>query len=800
MKDKIFYVLESFVEFCIRRRIWVVAALCCVTAFMSIFALQVSMKTELDDLMPRTHPYISIHERFKQSFGGSNIVSIMLEVKQGDIFNRTTLEKIQKVTRELQRVDGVNQFQIVSLASKKIKDIRGSTDGIEFVPVMWPDVPQSEQDMASLRNAVMNNPLVYGSYVSRDLKAALITVDFYDHSVNYETVFRQIGAIADGVKGDGVEVRVTGAPILFGWVNHYLPETLLIFLLTVGFLIVLLFVSARTWRGTLLPLLAGVVSAIWALGTARLAHFNVDPLVIVVAFLITARSISHSVQLVTRFDDEIASGEENARAAAKASMLALFKPGMLGVIADAGCMIVVLLTPIALMQKVAIIGTVWVLTIALSAVVLTPVLLSWIKHPKRYAHPLDVSPVLQKILDICIHIVTTRWRYTVLMGAAAIFVGSGIFALNLTVGDANPGSPILWQKSVYNRDAEAINSRFPGTDRMFVVFAGKQAGALKDPAVLQNINEFQKFMGAQEEVGASLSIADVIPVVNRTLHEGNPRYLTFGKNKEENGELAYMLQSGSEPGDMDRFVDPQYQNGSVTLFFHDHQGQTIRTAIARIKEFAQAHKIEQGEYKLAGGMVGVLAAVNEVLLSGQVESIAFALLVLVACCALAYRSMIAGIFFMVPVVLANTLTFSIMAAKGIGMNINTVPVAALGIGLGVDYAFYIVDGIKEDLHHHGHSDLTRAITRSLNTAGRGVLITASTLIVSVVLWSFSSLRFQAEMATLMAIWLAISAASALFIMPAMVYVFRPRFVIGTARHAPPVTTRESYIARQIGKF
>ncbi|MFM0133272.1 efflux RND transporter permease subunit [Paraburkholderia sediminicola] len=792
MKDVIFNVLESFVELCIRRRIWVVAILGCSTALMSVFALQVSMKTELDDLIPRTHPYISVHERFKQSFGGSNIVSIMLEVKQGDIFNKTALGKIQKVTRDLQRVDGVNQFQIISLASKKIKDIRGSTDGIEFVPLMWPDVPQTEHDMASLRNAVMNNPLVYGSYVSRDLKAALITVDFYDHSVDYETVFRQIGAIANSVKGDGVEVRVTGAPILFGWVNHYLPETLLIFLMTVGLLVVLLFVTARTWRGTMLPLLAGVVSAIWALGTARLAHFNVDPLVIVVAFLITARSISHSVQLVTRFDDEISSGTENARAAAKASMLALFKPGMLGVIADAGCMIVVLLTPIALMQKVAIIGTVWVLTIALSAVVLTPVLLSWIKHPKRYAHPLNVSPILQTILNACIYIVTTRWRYTVLIGAMAVFVVSAAYAFNLTVGDANPGSPILWQHSAYNTDAQGINREFPGADRMFVVFDGKQPGALKDPAVLRNMSEFQKFMAAQDEVGASLSIADVIPIVNKTLHEGNPRYLQFGKDREENGELAYMLQSGSEPGDMDRFVDPQYQNGSVTLFFRDHQGQTIRTAIARVKQFANAHRIDQGEYQLAGGMVGVLAAVNEVLLSGQVESIAFALLVLVSCCAFAYRSMIAGIFFMVPVVLANTLTFSIMAAKGIGMNINTVPVAALGIGLGVDYAFYIVDGIKEELHHHGHCDLTRAITRSLNTAGRGVLITASTLIVSVVLWSFSSLRFQAEMATLMAIWLAISAASALFIMPAMVYVFRPKFVVGSSLHETPVMTRAGY--------
>lgn len=778
MKNKNYRKLQSFVELCIRQRLWVVLIIGSITAFMFYMALHVAIKTDLNDLMPRTHAYIGTHEKFKQTFGGSNVVSIMLEVEKGDIFNRTVLEKVQKVTRDLQKVDAVNQFQIISLASKKLKDIRGTTDGIDFSPLMWPNIPKDQGEMSHLREAVLNNPLAYGAYVSYDLKAALVTVDFYDQLVDYEKVHSQISAIADSVKGDGVNVRVVGEPVLFGWVNHYLPETLHIFLVTIAFLILLLFISARTWRGTLLPLLAGVVSAIWALGSARLIGFNVDPLVIVVAFLITARSISHSVQLVGRFDDEINAGENSTAAAAKASMLALFKPGMLGVVADAGCMIVVFLTPITLMQKVAIIGTIWVLTIAVSAVILTPVLLSWIKQPKGYAHPFSVSALNQKILNICIRAVTTNWRYAILLGAVAIFIVSGMYAFQIKVGDANPGSPILWPDAKYNKDARAINNKFQGSDRMFVVFSGKESGALKDPEVLENISEFQKFMAAQPEIGGSLSMADILPLVQRTLREGNPRYQEFGRTKNDNGELLFMLENGSEPGDMARFADPNYQNGSVTLFFRDHQGETVRTAISRIKEYIHEHSITQGEYLLAGGFVGVIAAINEVLLSGQIESIAFALLVLVICCAVAYRSSMAGIFFMVPVVLANTLTFSFMAAKGIGMNINTVPVAALGIGLGVDYAFYIVDGIKEELHHSGSNDLVSAITKSLNSAGRGVLITASTLILSVVVWTFSSLRFQAEMGLLMAIWLFISAFSALFIMPAMVYVFRPKFIVG----------------------
>jgi predicted RND superfamily exporter protein len=779
LKDRTFKALERFVDACIRHRTATVAVIGTLTLCMLVLASGVQIKTVFEDLLPRSHPYVRVHERFGDTFGGSNVVSLMLEVEQGDIFKSSVLEKVRKVTRDLQQVEGVNQFQIISLASKKLRDIRGSTDSIESKPLMWPEVPQDTESIQQLKQAVIKNPLVYGAYVSRDLKAALVTVDFYQGHVNYKRIFEQIGSIADSVRGDGVQVSVVGEPVLYGWVDHYLPETLNIFLFTIAALILLLFIVARTWRGTLLPLLAGTVSAVWALGAARLAGFNLDPLVIVIAFLITARAISHSVQLVTRFDDEIASGVASAAAAAKASMLQLFKPGMLGVIADAGCMLVVVLTPIPLLRKVSLVGTVWVSTIAISACVLTPVLLSWIKNPRKYAHGLNLDPVIGTVLNACVGVVTTRWRYVALTVAAATLVLSGIYAFNIRVGDVEPGSPILWPSSTYNRDTASINRQFQGADRMQVVFAANKPDGIKDPAVLDSMAELQNFMSAQPEVGGSLSIADVIPAVKSVLREGSPRYAELGVDARENGELMYLLSSNAEPGDMARFVDAKSQHAVVTFFFRDHQGETIRTAIGRVKEYVDKHRPRDGEYLLAGGLIGVLAAVNEVIFSGQIESIALALLVLVICCAVAYRSVTAGMFFMVPVVLSNTVTFSYMAWKDIGMNLSTLPVAALGIGLGVDYSFYIVDGIREELHRH--KDLQRAIVNSLHTAGRGVLVTALTLTTSVLLWMNSSLRFQADMGVLMAIWLLISAASALFLMPAMVYVFRPEFVVGAVK-------------------
>lgn len=782
--------LERFVEYCIERRAYVAGIFFLVTAVMLAFATRVEVRTIFEDLLPRSHPYIQVHEQYKHAFGGSNVVSIVLEAERGDIFNTPFLTKVKKVTTALQQVDGANQFQIVSLASRKLKEIRGSTEAIDSSPLMWPDVPQNQAGLDALKQAVLNNPLVYGAYVSADLKAALVTVDFYENAADYNKIFPQVMAIADAARGDGVQVRVTGEPILYGWVKHFLPETLQIFVTTVGCLVLLLFLIARTWRGTLLPLLAGFSSAAWALGVARLLGFNLDPLVIVIAFLITARAISHSVQLVSRFDEELAAGATTTRAAAKASMLQLFKPGMLGVIADAGCMIVVVLTPIPLMHKVSIIGTVWVMTIALSACVLTPVLLSWAQYPRGYAHRLDLGRYLDRILDACVRTATTtRWRYTVLTLTVAIFGVSAWYATRIQVGDAQPGSPILWQDSPYNRDAAAVNQQFQGADRLYAVFSGAKPNAVKDPHVLDSIAGLQRYMAAQPEIGGSVSIADVIPMVRRVLNENNPRYQELGRTAQENGELMYMFVSGSDPGDMARFTDVQSQNASVTFFFRDHRGDSIRTAMARLKAYVDAHPLVEGSYRLAGGLIGVLAAVNEVILAGQIESIALALLVLVICCAVAYRSMAAGIFFMVPVILSNTITFSYMAWKGIGMNLSTLPVAALGIGLGVDYAFYIVDGIKEKLGEG--EDLVTATIASLRGAGRGVLVTALTLTTSVVLWCSSSLRFQSDMGVLMAIWLFVSALSALFIMPAMVLVFRPAFIVKTAEKGEPASVTDA---------
>jgi len=787
--------IERIAEFCIRRAAWVASLLLILTLVLGWFALHIEVRTIFEDMLPSQHEYVKTHEKFKDTFGGSNMVTIMFEVDEGDIFQIPVLQKVREVTLGLREVSAVNQYQITSIASKKLKEVRASTTGIESIPLMWPDLPTTAEAMNELKQAVLRNPLVYGSYVSKDLQATLITVDFNDDQVDYSTVFHQIRDLIKKVEGDNVHIRAVGDPILYGWVGHFLPETMQLVALALFVTLALLFLFLRTWRGVTLPFLAGVVSAAWALGICNLLNINFEPLVIVVAMLITSRAVSHSVQIVNRFDDEIKllpANADTSKIAARISLSDLFRPGMLGVIADAACMSVVALSPIPMLQKLTVLAVVWVLTLTVSAVILTPVLLSFIRKPHGTAHPINCLPILTKVLDLATAVTLSRARYVVLAGSFIAVMGAGLYALNLKIGDANPGSPILWPDSVYNVDSSAINQRFEGTDRMFVVLGEDgNEGLIKSNEALHAMNKFQRFIEAQPEVGGSVSLADVLPQVNVSLREGNPRYLELGESSAINGSLVAILDSVSEPGDMSRFTDNQYANGAVTLMFRDRQGETIRTAVARIKEFIADNPLSEGTWQLAGGLIGVMAAVNEIILASQIEAIALALLVLALICTVVYRSSMAGMVFMVPVLISNMLTFAFMTWQGIGMNINTVPVAALGIGLGVDYAFYIADRIKEEIAIGKTAE--EAVRISLHSAGMGVIVTATVLILATLLWWGSSLRFQAEMGLLMAIWLTVSAFSALFVMPSLIYVFRPKFIFGDYQKEPVVQSSHSFV-------
>lgn len=783
---------DHLADFCIDQRVWVFAALTLVTVVLGWYAFQLPIAGQASDLIP-IHPWMDVHNEYKESFGGSNMVAILVEVDEdaeGTILRMPILKGIQTITQDLRKVEAVNPGSITSLASSKLRTIKATTIRIQSEPLMWPDLPENQQKIDELRENIRESPTAYGTYVARDYRAALITVDFYDRLLEPIKASRQIRELRNRVLSEvrrdipGVNIRLVGQPVLAGWIYWYIIETVVLLFATMILEAILRpILSRRTLFQSLLPLGCATIGALWAFGIAELLGLDFNPLVVVIALLIAARSVSASVQSLMRFDREIRKGADTAVEAARITLGAKWTPGVLAMLTDAGAVLIVAISPVPVLQKAAYVSFVWLLTVPFTSIVLTPVALSWVPDIHRESVWKNVNRSLDWMGEWCAKLSTGTAASWVLVGLAVTLLVCGYYAVNVPIGDANPGTPILWADSKFNRAAAAITRHFPGSNQMFTVVEGDTfvderpvQNPVLEPEVVATVRDFQRFSERSPGIGRTVSFVDVITQMNRNLNEGDPRYARIARSKDINGELLYFFLQGASASDFARFMNQQRSIASVRMFFRDQQGETIREAFSRIQHFIQHHPMKHADLKLAGGLVGVIAATNDIIREDQLEHIGLAFLLVIFLCGLTYRGREAGMYLMMPILLANVITFSYMYARGIGLNINSLPVAALGIGLGIDKGIYVTDRIKHALPETG--DLREAIFITMETAGRSVIVTDIGLIIALLPWYFfSHLRFQAEMAILINIWMFVASAGALLIMPSLVWVFRPSFVM-----------------------
>ncbi len=805
---------------------------------------QVPIKSETIDLFPSNHPYVETFVKYQEVFGGANTALLAIEVKEGDIFNLETLAKVQRVTKAVEMLPGVNNYQVLSIAQRKVKNItvEFTQEGPLFKadPIMWPELPKNEAEVEKLREVIYSSPRIFGTLVSLDSKAALVVAGFLDSELDPPKIYGELNKLVEQEEDGNTNIYVIGRPVMLGHIAEQYPQLVKLFLMTLAAIFLTLLVYFRDVRGVGIPILTALLSAAWGLGFIGWLGYNFDPLVIVVPFIISARALSHSVQLIERYFEEFrAKGDR--KEAAVATFTGLFAPGIVSIVTDAIGVFLVILTPIPLMQKLAILGGFWVMSFVVSDLIFNPVLLSFVPPPKEKAaaaKPSFLDRSLSTIAGFCVG--RGRWTVvgiTVVVGAVGLYFASG-----LVIGDVNPGTPMLWPDSKYNQDTERIAQKFGNTEILNVIVQGKdcpepsreelleahgcneelgscfddpsmtcssdeecfgcdsqtgkcksdvgractkdiecisrECNPIKSPKVLQTMEALQREMETLPEVGSTSSVAGLLPSVISAMHASDPKWELIPHDRRDAGFFLGMIFSSSEPGDLSRYITQDAQRATVTMYLRDHKGETLRTVVDRTKAFIAAHPLDEAEFLLASGYGGLLAAVNEVIAWSEIRVTALAFLSVFLFCALAYKSFVAGILFLVPLFLSNYLTYAMMGALGIGLDVNALPVVSLGVGLGVDYGLYVVSRIQEE--YAVKPDLDLAVRRAITTAGKAVLFTATTMVSGIVFWAWSFLKFQADMGILLAVWMCISMLGGLILLPALISLVRPRFVIGQA--------------------
>ncbi len=771
------------------------AVILLITAFFCFQIKNMVVRTELTDLYPPNHPFIKIHETYKDQLGSPFKVFMMLQVKEGDIYNKQTLAKVIRITDGLDAIPGVNHNHVYSIASRKIKKTRVTKDAI-ITQNLMNGVPV---DMDEFRNTVRTAGGVYGVWVSRDEKSLLFTAAFIEHMMDYDVIFEGVQKLISAESDDNTIIHAAGEPVLMGWVNKNLEEMYYIFGLTFLGFVVLLWLYFRNALGVIVHIPPIILGVIWFLGFSGLLGFNVEPLTLVIPILIVARSLSHSVQFTERyFEIYHVQKKKDVHKACIETLEYIFPPGMLGIVTDALGILLIAVAPVPMMQKLAYLCGFWAFSNVISGMLFTPVFISYSAswHPHNTDRLVDQDKgITQKILGVIARIGYGKAGVVTFIITIVVAAVTGWIASNVEIGDIHPGTPILWEDSEYNVAIDQMNRHFPGTEELYVLFKGEGKRAVEAPGFLRTIDAFQNHMEKSPLVSRTLSISDRLPPIYRAIYGGNPKWEILPQTNNETCQLFNAVQGKAAPGDFSLYFSEDMSVANVIVWYKDHMRNTLLGAVESVREFMEEEKDllakEKCTVQLASGSLGLLAAINETVEDAQLLNFILVMGVVFLLCSLNYRSVVAAIILMIPLNLTNIITLSIMRYLEIGLNINTLPVVSVGVGVGIDYGIYLLSRICEEYQLAGGVYSRGVATRSIKTTGKAIFFTATTMIVGVLFWYFlSSMKFQAEMGLLLALIMFINIFAALVLIPNLVNIFKPKFLGRVKFHQVPPQSQE----------
>mgnify|MGYP002700446735 CR=1 FL=1 len=762
--------LSTFIS---KKPVFVAILLTIITIIPGYYAYKgLSLKVVLEEMLPAGANNVELFLRFGEQFGGANTTLIEVKNKKGNIYNLEYLEKYKEIAEDVYYNEDTYRHLSQSLVLRKTKAISGGGGRVGVDALLWPDLPANEKDMTRLRQFV--NKQYRGIQVSNDETSAIIIADFRDE-VDKLKVLNFFLDMREKYEGENLEINFVGRPILLGYIYQSLDSVFNILAASILIIAIILFLYFKTWVGVFVPMFTATVATIWGLGGMGFVGYNLDPLLILLPAFIFAIVLSHGVQFTTRILDNISACDEppkDTRECTRKGLTLLLVPSTAAIITDAAGFGVLALVAIPSIESLAVICSLWLLSV-IPALIFAAAVMCLIKPPKSHK---TGSVILNKMWGAVINMEDHAWT---MIFITSLLLGGGVwYAGNLTVGDTK-GSAILWPEARFNQDVASINSRFSflGTDMVQVYVEGEKDTML-DPTVYHQTEAMDRYIFEHmQEVRPAISLVPVIKLVNSVLFEGDPSYAIIPDTKEEVGFDIYMFRSRGEPGDFAAFTNKEWEIGNISFFLEDHSRPTIQKLRDNLDAFFANEKevISDADFLYMGGQVGIVEALNEEIVNSNIKTMVAIACVIFFCIVLYYRSVTTGLVLLFSLATANSLTYAFMAWKEVGLNVSTLPLAALGVGLGVDYGIYMIDRIKEEYRNLDVKSVHEAVHRAFLTAGNAIFITAITMIAPLIPWAVASpLRFQAEMGMLLAMVLFMNMLGSLLFVPAALTAFRPK--------------------------
>jgi len=757
----------------------VVVLLCAVlTGVLGAQASKLRLNASFEKTIPTGHPYIANYLKYQKELSGlGNAVRIVVENPNGTIYDASYLAKLAKINDEVFLLPGVERPFMKSLWTPNTRWTGVTEEGLEGGPVIPDDYDGGPESLRKLESNIARSGEI-GQTVARDARSTVIYVpvmatDAQGKPLDYQALSTALDNIRAKYDAQGVRIRITGFAKVMGDLIDGLRQVLLFFGIAIAIAAAMVYWFTRCVRSTLLVVASSLVAVVWQLGLLPTLGYALDPYSMLVPFLIFAIGMSHGAQKMNGIMQDIGRGAQKL-VAARYTFRRLFLAGLTALLADAVGFAVLLIIDIRVIKELAVAASIGVAALIFTNLILLPILLSYTGvsaaaaarslHAEAQEQAGGDKSGLWRFLDL---FTRPPWAAATVLGACVVAAGALMVAHHLKIGDLDPGAPELRPGSRYNQDMAFTNLHYgAGSDVFAVLVKTPDNGGCSNYEVLKRIDALEWELRQLDGVESVNTLALLNRRMLSGLNEGNPKWYELGKNQG-------MLNTVTAAAPRGLYNDTC---GLLTMYVYlkDHRADTLTRIASHVEDFAAANDTSDIRFLQAAGSGGIEAATNIVIKRSWNEMLFLVYGAVVALCFLTFRSWRAVLVAVLPLMLTSVLAEALMVFLGIGVKVATLPVIALGVGIGIDYALYILSVVQARMKEG--MTLSDAYYRALLFTGKVVMLTGVTLAVGVATWAFSPIKFQADMGILLAFMFLLNMAGALVLLPALGYFVLRRTV------------------------
>lgn len=739
------------------------------TIFLAWQATQLKVTASFDKMIPTNHEYVQNFLKNRADLTGlGNVVRVTVQAKEGDIFTPEYLEVLKQVTDKAFFIPGVNRPEMASLWTANVRWTSVTEEGLEGGQVIPATYDGSPESIAEVRQNVELSGQI-GRLVANDFKSTIIYLPLLEinpetgNRLDYKVFSERIEAeLRDEFNSDKIQIRVTGFAKIVGDLIEGATQVVMFFGVAVLITLVMLFLYSRSVKSTIATLVCSVIAVIWQLGLLNALGKGLDPYSMLVPFLVFAIAVSHGVQIVNAIAHKQGDGHGKLNAA-RLAFRGLYIAGLTALVSDGFGFATLMVIDIPVIRDLAIAASVGVATIILTNLVLLPLIMSYTGVDEAAVTKLQASESgSNKFWHFLAGFAQPKMAKAAL-AVAVVLLGVGLWGnANVQIGDLDKGAPELRANSTYNLDNAYVTDNYSTSTDVFVVMVE----TVKDGCIKYNtltaVDMFQWQIEQVPGVQSSVSLADRSKFVISAYSEGDLKWMTLNRNQFVlNGTISGMNLS-------DGLFSPDCSFMPIIIFLEDHKAETLERVVAEAERIiANMDSGEDVTFKLAAGNAGIEAATNEVVERAQVEMLIWVYGVVALLVLIAFRSVRTVICIIAPLALTSLLCSALMVVLGIGVKVATLPVIALGVGIGVDYGIYIYGKLEEYLKEG--KPLAEAYFETLKSTGKAVVFTGLTLGIGVATWAFSPIKFQADMGLLLTFMFLWNMVGAVVFLPALAY-------------------------------